>query len=150
MGNICRSPTVEAVARAEFARAGLHIDVASAGTEHYHIGSGADPRAIEVAHAAGYDMSLHRARRVRPEDFARYDQVLAMDRVNLRRLDYLRSQARIPRPTRPVLFLGHAGIEPAELPDPYHGDRADFEYAQELARRGVAALIARHGAAPVA
>ena len=48
MGNICRSPTVEAVARKEFARAGLDIDVESAGTEDYHIGKRADPRSIAV------------------------------------------------------------------------------------------------------
>ena len=49
MGNICRSPTVEAVARRRFADAGLAIEVASAGTEDYHIGAAADPSARRLS-----------------------------------------------------------------------------------------------------
>ncbi|HET6546468.1 MAG TPA: low molecular weight protein-tyrosine-phosphatase [Rhodanobacteraceae bacterium] len=143
MGNICRSPTVEAVARAEFARAQLDIEVASAGTEDYHVGAQADPRAIAVAEAAGYAMAAHRARQVQPADFGRYDLLLGMDRVNLRRLERMRSDPRPDTTCRPELFLRHAGIEPIELPDPYYGGTHDFELALELARRGIAALIAR-------
>ena len=64
MGNICRSPTVAAVARVEFARAGLDIEVDSAGTEGYHIGHAADPRSIALAEAHGYPMRAHRARQL--------------------------------------------------------------------------------------
>ena len=138
MGNICRSPTVEAVARAEFARADLDIDVASAGTESYHIGDRADRRAIAVAEAAGYAMSSHRARQVRKDDFEHFDLVLAMDRVNLRELERWRSS----KGTAPAqLFLEYAGIDPVELPDPYYGGQRDFELALDLARRGVAAMV---------
>ncbi|MGA9341027.1 MAG: low molecular weight protein-tyrosine-phosphatase [Rhodanobacteraceae bacterium] len=140
MGNICRSPTVEAVARAEFASAGLDVEVASAGTESYHIGDPADPRAIAVAEAAGYAMSSHRARQVRKDDFERFDLVLAMDRVNLRELERWRSGKET---ASAQLFLAHAGIEPVELPDPYYGGQRDFELALDLARRGVAAMVER-------
>ena len=61
LGNICRSPTVEAVARAEFARAGLDIEVDSAGTAGYHVGEPPDPRSIVAAAAHGYDLSPLRA-----------------------------------------------------------------------------------------
>ena len=83
MGNICRSPMVETVARVELARAGIEAEVASAGTESYHVGEGADPRAIEIAEANGYPLAQHRARQVAARISMRYDLILAMDRVNL-------------------------------------------------------------------
>ncbi len=137
MGNICRSPMVEAVARVEFAKAGFDARVASAGTEGYHVGDRADPRAIEVAEAHGYPLAKHRARQVVREDFQRHDHVFAMDRVNLRALGRLQAE----HPSR--LFLDGAALDLDEVPDPYYGDREDFERVLALARDGVAALIAR-------
>lgn len=139
MGNICRSPVVEAVARSRFAAAGLRIDVASAGTESYHIGEGADSRAIASARRAGYDLSGHRARQLRTGDFDDFDWLLAMDRVNLR-------AARRACPQdggrRLGLFLEHAGVaETLEVPDPYYGGPADFQRVIELAEAGAEGLI---------
>ena len=141
MGNICRSPMVETVARVEFARAGISAEIASAGTERYHIGEGADPRAVEIAEAHGYPLAQHRARQVRAEDFEHFDTMLAMDRVNLGAL-----RRRRPRDgaREPVLFLEHVGFaELDEVPDPYYGTRRDFERVLDLARRGTALLIER-------
>ena len=141
MGNICRSPIVESVARVEFARAGIAAEVASAGTERYHIGEGADPRAIEIAEANGYPLVQHRARQVSPEDFGRYDFILAMDRVNLGAL--VRHRPRTAERDA-ALFLAHAGFAGVdEVPDPYYGSRKDFEHVLDLARRGSALLIER-------
>ncbi len=141
MGNICRSPTVEAVARVEFARAGLEIEVASAGTESYHIGDRADPRSIAMAEAHGYPMSTHRARQVCPADFSRFDHLLVMDHTNLRAL---RAIAPETARDRLALFLPFVGIsEPVELPDPYYGTTRDFEVALKLARDGIMALVGR-------
>jgi protein-tyrosine phosphatase len=135
MGNICRSPTVEAIARVEFARQGVAAELESAATEDYHVGRGADARAIAVAAAPGYSLAAHRARQVRAADFERFDHVLAMDRANLRALQRFRPATG---GVEPALFLG---IE--ELPDPYYGGPADFERVIELARSGVAAWIER-------
>jgi len=141
MGNICRSPVVEAIARAEFARAGVAVEVASAGTESYHIGHSADARSIASARAHGYDVAPHRARQVSAAMLAGYDAVLAMDRVNLRDLAR-HCSAEIA--SRTGLFLPFAGIEsPQEVPDPYHGDASDFERVIELAQAGVRGLIRR-------
>ncbi|HEY0179213.1 MAG TPA: low molecular weight protein-tyrosine-phosphatase [Dokdonella sp.] len=139
-GNICRSPIVEAVARVEFARAGLAVDVASAGTEDYHVGEHADARAIALAEAHGYPLAAHRARQVEAADFARHGALLVMDRVNLRALQ------RVPTPAggaAPQLFLAAAGLGEREVPDPYYGTHADFERVLALAKDGVAALIER-------
>ncbi|MET0226295.1 MAG: low molecular weight phosphotyrosine protein phosphatase, partial [Dokdonella sp.] len=71
MGNICRSPIVESVARLEFARAGIDAEIASAGTENYHVGQRADERAIAIAEAHGYPLAAHRARQLQRADFER-------------------------------------------------------------------------------
>jgi protein-tyrosine phosphatase len=135
MGNICRSPTVEAVARAEFARAGIDAAVDSAGTEDYHVGEPPDPRSIRAGIAHGYDLSALRARQVVPTDFDRFDFVLAMDRVNLHALQRFR---RSTGGVEPRLFLGDD-----ELPDPYYGTAEDFERVVQLARSGIEALTRR-------
>lgn len=141
LGNICRSPVVEAVARAEFARAGLNVDVDSAGTGDYHVGQVADKRAIASAAKYGYDVTAHRARQVEAADFVRYDRILAMDQSNRRDLAVVCPAAHIERLQ---LFLPFAGIEaPTEVPDPYFGGAAGFDHVVELARRGIGGLIAR-------
>jgi protein-tyrosine phosphatase len=143
MGNICRSPTVEAVARVEFARAGLDIEVDSAGTERYHVGHHADPRAISMAEENGYPLSGHRARQVCAEDFSRFDHLLVMDNTNLRAvLERAPAAAR----KRVALFLPFVGISaPVELPDPYYGSTRDFQRALDLARDGIMAYVDRVG-----
>ena len=141
MGNICRSPTVEAVARIEFARAGLDIEVRSAGTENYHIGAAADRRAIAVAEAHGYPMAAHRARQLCVADFTEFDHLLAMDQTNL---DAILRMAPPQRCDRVSLFLPFAGISrPLELPDPYYGGSADFQRALDLARDGILSFTRR-------
>ncbi|HUD42009.1 MAG TPA: low molecular weight protein-tyrosine-phosphatase [Dokdonella sp.] len=141
MGNICRSPTVEAVARVELARAGLAATVASAGTEDYHVGAPADRRAVAVAEAAGYPMAAHRARQVGAADFADYDHVLGMDTINLRALERVCPAASRDRV---ALFLPFAGFDAhRDVPDPYYGSQRDFEQVLRLAREGVAALAER-------
>jgi protein-tyrosine phosphatase len=137
MGNICRSPVAEAIARAEFARAGVDVRVASAGTERYHVGEGADPRAIASAREHGYDLRTHRAQLATPQVLSRFDTVLVMDRTNLRDL------ARLCPGNGAQLFLPYAGLErPVEVPDPYYGGASDFERVIELVRTGVRGLIA--------
>ncbi|MBA8883110.1 low molecular weight protein-tyrosine-phosphatase [Dokdonella fugitiva] len=134
MGNICRSPTVEGIARAEFARAGLDIEVDSAGTEDYHVGEPPDERAIRAAAAHGYDIAGLRARQVTSADFERFDLVFAMDRMNLLALQRFHRGLGV----EPALFLGDT-----ELPDPYYGTARDFDRVVELSRKGVDVLIRR-------
>ena len=139
MGNICRSPVVEAVARSMFVREQLAIEVASAGTENYHVGERADPRAIASARAAGYDLQSHRARQISTADFATFDWLLAMDRVNLRA-----ARARCPtgHAGKLALFLAHAGFDASdEVPDPYYGGTEDFRRVIELAEAGTRGVI---------
>lgn len=141
LGNICRSPLVEAVARQRFAEAGLDIEVASCGTGGWHVGAGADPRMRTAAEAAGYKLDTHRARQLHAKDFDHYDLMLAMDLDNLRdmrRVGHRQAEERI------ALFLEWAGIaSPQEFPDPYFGEQAGFAESVTLAEQGIAGLIER-------
>ncbi|RDI97407.1 low molecular weight phosphotyrosine protein phosphatase [Dyella solisilvae] len=140
LGNICRSPLVEAVARQRCADAGLNVALASCGTGNWHVGKGADPRMLRAAAHAGYDLSTHRARQMRAADFEAFDWVLAMDEDNLDALLSLRRGEGAPT----ELFLPWAGVpHPREFPDPYFGDEEGFREAVALAERAVDGLIAR-------
>ena len=141
LGNICRSPLVEAVARHHAQRAGLAAEFASCGTGGWHAGQGADTRMRQAAKAAGYDLDPHRARQLRRDDLRDYSLVLAMDRDNLRHVEQLES----PSATAHIdLFLPWSGVaEPAEFPDPYYGDDAGFRASVVLAERGVEGLLER-------
>ena len=59
MGNICRSPTAEAVFRSKVEAAGLvqQIAIDSAGTHDYHIGNPPDRRAQHAAKMRGYEIA---------------------------------------------------------------------------------------------
>ena len=94
-GNICRSPTAEGVARHFIETGGLGglIEVDSAGTQHYHVGEAPDPRTQKAAARRGYDLSSLRARKLEPEDFTRFDLLLAMDREHLRIMNRLSPEA---------------------------------------------------------
>ncbi|MDR2195034.1 MAG: low molecular weight phosphotyrosine protein phosphatase [Gallionellaceae bacterium] len=132
MGNICRSPTAEAVFRHYVEKAGLSqsIEIDSAGTHDYHIGKAPDARAQRAAARRGYDMSPLRARQVEAADFKRFDYVLAMDDDNLAILQRLR-----PRDATAHLglFLDFAKRhEEREVPDPYYGGEAGFERVLDL------------------
>lgn len=144
MGNICRSPIAEGVLRAKLQQAGLHtrVVVDSAGTHGYHTGEAPDPRAIRAAAQRGVDLSSLRARPVRPEDFSRFDWLLAMDEANLAWL-----QSRMPdgAHTRMGLLMEHACRHPGvhEVPDPYYGAAAGFEHVLDLVEDACDGVVAR-------
>ncbi len=139
LGNICRSPLAEAIARRKFCEAGLSVPVASAGTGNWHVGEGADARACAVARAHGYDLERHSARQVMARDFDRYDWIMAMDRSNLAGLKELQPESGH---ARLVLFLSQAGIDDTvEVPDPYFGGDDGFRTVLRLLERAMDRLL---------
>ena len=142
MGNICRSPTAEAVLRSKLAQAGLahHVEVDSAGTHGYHTGEGPDPRAVAAAARRGYDLAALRARPVQADDFERFDLVLAMDQNNLH---WLRHRAPAAPVARIDLLLAHARQHDVrEVPDPYYGPPAGFDRVLDLVEDACEGLLA--------
>lgn len=141
LGNICRSPTAEAVFRAILAREApdLVVEVDSAGTAGYHIGDPPDDRSQAAALRRGYDMSVLRARSVDAADFERFDLLLAMDANNLAEL---RQRAPAGRHDRLRLFLDFAPKgERSDVPDPYYGGPKGFEEVLDLVEAASMGLI---------
>ena len=123
-GNICRSPTAEAVLR-HLARAkSLELRIESAGLGDWHVGDPPDERAQHHAKNRGYDLSAQRARQVRAEDFERFHMILAMDRGHLRAL---RELAPAHHHAKIRLF-----VEGRDVPDPYYGGPDGFEKVLDL------------------
>lgn len=162
LGNICRSPLAEGVFRAHLEAAGiahtgsgdaapadpavataqgaLHVHVDSAGTGAWHVGELPDPRSREVAHRHGISLDDQRARRVRPDDFERFEWIVAMDGANLSDLEALQARhggsARLAR-------LRDWDPDPGngDVPDPYYGGPDGFDRVFAMVDRACRSLL---------
>lgn len=136
LGNICRSPTADAVFAGRVEAKGLsyQIKVDSAGTAAYHVGSLPDRRSMATAQKRGYDMSHLRARQATVDDFYHFDYIFAMDKENLANLKTLQKKAGDGAQAKLALFLPFLAPntpEP-EVPDPYYGGDEGFEHVLDL------------------
>ncbi|WP_093360568.1 low molecular weight protein-tyrosine-phosphatase [Tropicimonas isoalkanivorans] len=136
LGNICRSPAAEAITRTLASRAGLDLQLDSAGTGSWHIGEPPDRRMQSAALAAGYDVSGHRGRRVSALDFDRFDLIVAMDRENLADIETLRP-AGSDTPVR--LMLSYEPSGRMDVPDPYL--EGGFDAVLRLIERAAEGLL---------
>ncbi|HDM8239589.1 low molecular weight protein-tyrosine-phosphatase [Vibrio campbellii] len=129
MGNICRSPTGEAVLRAKAKELGISVEVDSAGTIGYHAGNPPDARSMQAGKQRGYSFKGMRSRKVTVGDFDEFDMVLAADKANLADLlDICPTEHR----NKVSLFLSHGDSDYDEIPDPYYGGDAGFELVLDL------------------
>jgi protein-tyrosine phosphatase len=140
-GNICRSPTAEAVFRKIAFDAGLGeaILADSAGTHAYHVGEPPDSRARDAAANRGYDMSGLRARKVERADFDRYDLIIAMDGEHRSFLEGLRSPAAKGQVR---LMMSYArGFSEKDVPDPYYGGPKGFDRVLDMLEDSAQGLL---------
>lgn len=149
MGNICRSPTAEAVFRqvVELEGEGLEVHIDSAGTHGYHVGDPPDPRTIAAARRRGIEMGHLRAREVSAEDFHAFDLLIAMDEANLAQLRRVEPRTHSAMVRLFMEYAPEAGHR--EVPDPYYGGAAGFEQVLDLveaASRGLLAELKGRGA----
>ena len=137
LGNICRSPSAEAVFRSLLQRAGLAIEVDSAGTGDWHVGEPPCPGMVHAAAARGYDLTVLRARQMAPDDFATFDLILGMDPSNIEDIEALRP-AGDATPVR--MFTDYAPETGAtHVPDAYY--TRDYDGALDLIELCAAALL---------
>lgn len=117
-----------------------HVEIDSAGTSAYHAGERADRRARATAKARGFELPSV-SRQFLPEDFERFDYVLAMDRENLQDLrqmaktEQARSKLHLFRSFDPEAEDG------AEVPDPYYGGEHGFEDVFDLCEAACRGLL---------
>lgn len=116
------------------------MEVDSAGTGAWHVGSPPDPRSVEVARRNGVSLR-GTARQVRPDDFRRFTHVLAMDPSNARNLERLRERAG--GGTRPRLLRewDPEADGDLEVPDPYYGGPEGFEEVYRMVERSCRSLL---------
>lgn len=138
LGNICRSPLAEGILRREAAARGVPLEIDSAGTGDYHIGSLPDARACAEGAGRGCDMTM-RARQVRPEDFENFDLVIAMDAQNRRNL--VRMAGSNAAKVRLMREFDPTAPEGAEVPDPYYGGPAEFTEVAEMLERAANGIL---------
>jgi protein-tyrosine phosphatase len=140
LGNICRSPTAEAVMRGLVAEAGLEseIDVESAGTGDWHVGQPPDRRSVAAAADRGVELGGS-ARQVGAVDFERFDLLVAMDRYNRDDLLSLAPDTAAQSRVRMLREFGD-GAE-LDVPDPYDGGADGFSEVVEIVERNCAALL---------
>lgn len=142
LGNICRSPTAHGVFQQQVIRRGLEhqIIVDSAGTGDWHIGRAPDQRSAAAALQRGYDLSALRARQVTREDFFNFDYILAMDNENLRNLQQLRP-ADFNGELKLFLDYSQHKNSAREVPDPYYGEKENFELVIDLVEHAATGLL---------
>ena len=141
MGNICRSPTAEAVLRHKLRAAGLEaaVRVDSAGTHAWHTGAPPDHRSQRHAARRGYDLSALQAREVVDADFVRFDLILAMDWDNLALLEDRCPPDQLHKLRRLTQFARQH--DSPVVPDPYSGGADDFELVLDLIEDACDGLI---------
>ncbi len=132
LGNICRSPTAHAVLRSKVRDMGLQhaIQVDSAGTGSWHIGSPPDERSIQIAEKNGYDMSGIYARQICASDFEEFNYILAMDKENLLNIQKVKGYSESINLDYFLKFNSTSNT--LDVPDPYYGKVDGFSNVLEL------------------
>jgi len=141
MGNICRSPSAEAVFRQKAKEQGFTLNIDSAGTVGAHSKEKPDHRAQKAGIARGYSFDGIKARKVTTQDFNDFDLILAMDNDNVAELTKI-SPASMQH--KIYLLLDFASdYEEEQVPDPYYGGAKGFDYVLDLVEAGSDGLLAR-------
>jgi protein-tyrosine phosphatase len=141
MGNICRSPTAEAVFKHKMNASGLALNVDSAGTLGAHAKQKPDHRAQKAGIARGYSFKGIKARKVTKTDFTKFDLILAMDNDNI---SELKKVAPTGLQHKIHLMLEFASEhEESQVPDPYYGGARGFDYVLDLVEAASDGLLAK-------
>ena len=132
LGNICRSPSAEAVFKYLVDEKGesnkFFID--SAGTSAYHVGDRADARMRSHAKKRGIELTSI-SRQFILEDFDRFDYIIAMDQENMYALKNLaRDKSDLDKLHFMTDFSKKFNYD--HVPDPYYGGDKGFELVLDL------------------
>ncbi len=114
LGNICRSPLAEGIAKNYIKEKNINMIIQSAGTGHWHIGEKPCDNSIKVAKLNGVDISNQKAQQVKKSDFKNFDLIVGLDDSNISNLKNLGCKN--------PLKLGDFGFNGECVPDPYFFD----------------------------
>jgi protein-tyrosine phosphatase len=134
LGNICRSPLADGIAKKLIKEKNLDISIDSAGTGDWHIGEAPCTNSIKVAKINGVDISNLKARQVQKLDFDKFELIVALDSKNYADLKFLGATN--------LVKLGEFGCDGADVPDPFFFDGFDgFDKVYDMIFRCVDNLI---------
>jgi protein-tyrosine phosphatase len=133
LGNICRSPMAEGILKQIYKERAITGNVESAGLMDWNADKCADYRAVAVARENGLDITAHRARQIRKDDFDRFDAILAMDGHNIRLLEKIATAENKHK----IKLLRGVG----DIKDPYQGTEKDFREAFRLIKECIDTLV---------
>jgi protein-tyrosine phosphatase len=141
-GNICRSPTAEAVLRHLAAERGLSdaLTIDSYGTGPWHVGQPIDPRALQALRGRGYELD-HTARMIDADDIAEHDLVVAIDRGHEADLQHLAHTVEEAAKVRLLRSYDPAVGPDPDIPDPYYGGAGGFDRVLDLIEAGCRGLL---------
>lgn len=141
MGNICRSPSGEAVMNGLIAKNNLQdkIKCDSAGTIAYHAGEHADSRMQMHANKRGYNLTSI-ARQINHSDFNKFDYIIAMDRENYKNILSLDSEEKYKYKIFMMMDFSEK-YEETDVPDPYYGGAQGFEHVLDLCEDACSGLL---------
>lgn len=142
LGNICRSPSAEAVMRAKLMEHNLTDKylVDSAGITDFHEGGSADARMQQHALRRNYNLTSISRPVNAPKDFDDFDFIIGMDDQNLRDLKALASsKAHVNKLSRMTDYCTNFTMK--EVPDPYYGGAVGFELVLDLLEDACEGLI---------
>ena len=114
LGNICRSPLAEGIAKNYIKEKNLNLVIESAGTGHWHVGEKPCENSIKVALLNGVDISNQKAQQVKKSDFKNFDLIVGLDDSNISNLKNLGCKN--------LIKLGDFGFNGECVPDPYFFD----------------------------
>ena len=138
LGNICRSPSAEAVFKKKALDSGINIEIDSAGTAGYHKGAAPDKRSEAAGMERGYSFKGLKCRRVIEQDFEKFDYIVGMDNQNIANLLEACPEEFQHKVS---LLLSFGESEEQEIPDPYYGGKRGFEYVLDLIEQGADGFI---------
>lgn len=134
LGNICRSPIAEGIARKRAKAMGLEIEIDSCGTGHWHLGEAPCANSIRIAQSNGVDISSLQARQINEKDITAFEYIIVMDQSNLDDVRRLGASD--------AMKLGDFGFEGEDVPDPYFFSGYEgFEKVFEMIDQGVAQFL---------
>lgn len=139
LGNICRSPLAEGLLKSKVDPDSVLVD--SAGTGGYHIGSGPDPRSVEVALKNNIDIRQQRCRIFSKNDFSQFDLIYVMDHSNYSDIIAMADDQNQIRKVR--LLLEEIELGTREVPDPYYGGERGFELVFDMIDKACDAVAKR-------
>ncbi len=142
-GNICRSPSADAILRTMARQHQLALVVDSAAIGAWHVGDKADSRARAVLNNRGYnEIENIRARQITTQDFYDFDEIIAMDTEHF---DFLKQRRPEDSNCLISLFCDYFCTErKRSVADPYYGDMQDFETMTDEIIQGCQAIISKY------